>query len=111
MWFQNGGMFQPGCVVSDLVETYLRHPPLVVKGQFGCSHGRAVSYFVESIDSPIGFVATACESWTTFQSGSCLDNDRQLMGQATPPTARGVYYLVTNAESPYALAHSRPSYS
>nr|QJE50405.1 pancreatic lipase-related protein [Diaphanosoma celebensis] len=100
-FYPNGGEFQPGCYLSHLFETY------VTKffrfwGKGGCSHGRAVSYFAESINSDVGFVATSCDSWDAYTNGSCSGNDRLLMGDPTPSTARGVYYLTTNSARPYA---------
>jgi len=75
-----------------------------------CSHNRAVKYFIESINSARGFVATQCESWDVFESGHCDSSPRTaLMGLPAVPTTghqvavAGIYYLRTAAQSPFAL--------
>lgn len=85
-FFPNGGLVQPGC---EGVTTC-------------CSHCRAVDYFTESITSEVGFRAVRCDSWDTFLSGACNENESVLMGEYVPETATGVFYLATNDASPYA---------
>ncbi|KAK4016737.1 hypothetical protein OUZ56_031701 [Daphnia magna] len=85
-FFPNGGLVQPGC---EGVTTC-------------CSHCRAVDYFTESITSEVGFRAVRCDSWDTFLSGACNENESVLMGEYVPETATGVFYLTTNDASPYA---------
>ncbi|KZS04452.1 Pancreatic lipase-related 2-like protein [Daphnia magna] len=63
-FFPNGGLVQPGC---EGVTTC-------------CSHCRAVDYFTESITSEVGFRAVRCDSWDTFLSGACNQNESVLMG-------------------------------
>merc|ERR1712137_156269 len=106
-FFPNGGEFQPGCLLPLGFESVLgfngRLPSDSLNNpRGGCSHGRAVSYFAESINSAAGFVATACESWQAYQNGTCAGNEQLLMGEPTPTTATGVFYLATNSRSPYA---------
>lgn len=85
----NGGYDfpQPGCV-NTTIEC--------------CSHCRSVYLWAESITSTIGFRSLKCDSYQSFQSGECDNNDVAYMGNPAANTARGYYYLYTNANSPYA---------
>ncbi|XP_063218396.1 lipase member H-like [Bacillus rossius redtenbacheri] len=67
-----------------------------------CSHVRALYYFEESITSKVGFRATKCDSWADYESGSCAGHATVLMGEPTPASTRGVYYLHTASSSPFA---------
>jgi len=91
-FFVNGGASQPGCGIisggfTDLIK--------------GCSHGRALEYFTESINSPVGFTAELCDSWRDFTSGKCHGTTNQ-MGEPIDDSNWGVFYSATNKESPYA---------
>ncbi|XP_034257115.1 pancreatic triacylglycerol lipase-like [Thrips palmi] len=88
-YYPNGGTpMQPGCCcAAELAEA--------------CSHGRSYQFFAESIRSK-DFVGLACESWEGFYNGSCADGATAVMGEHTPHTTRGVYYLTTNDEAPFA---------
>lgn len=66
-YYPNGGSRQPGCGL-DLVGT--------------CAHGRAYSYFAESIISS-GFYSLLCDSYSSFSNGKCQNNDRSLLGGLT----------------------------
>ncbi|XP_046645359.1 pancreatic lipase-related protein 3-like [Daphnia pulicaria] len=92
-FYPNGGQFQPGC--SEL--------GLTAQGRGGCDHGRSVTYFTESILSDVGFRAVECATEEDFVAGLCDDNQAVFMGDPTPTTARGIYYLRTSDKQPYAL--------
>ncbi|BES94214.1 Lipase [Nesidiocoris tenuis] len=91
-FYPNGGTPpQPGCF--DMSQPWQL---------IGCSHARSYYYYIESISDPDGFPAVKCDSWGQFKSGSCENNTKIFMGDATPPTARGIYYLETNSQAPFA---------
>lgn len=46
----------------------------------GCSHRKAVFYYIESVNSNFGFVATQCHSWIGFISGMCQNHHHTQMG-------------------------------
>lgn len=66
-----------------------------------CSHGRSNEFVIESILYPRGFPAVECDSWKDFKSKRCEDNVLAYMGEGTDNSTRGIFYLDTNAESPY----------
>ncbi|CAL8131410.1 unnamed protein product [Orchesella dallaii] len=85
-FYPNSGKDQPGCPNFD----------------FGaCSHSRSYGYLGESIGRPTAFPSCKCDSWEDYDSGRCTCLDQAPMGWETPRTTRGVYYLRTNANSPY----------
>ncbi|CAL8131408.1 unnamed protein product [Orchesella dallaii] len=85
-FYPNSGKNQPGCGVDA----------------FGaCSHGRANDFFVESIGSQSAFSSCKCNNWDEYSSGRCLCLDQEYMGWSTPSSARGLFYLRTNANPPY----------
>ncbi|CAL8104003.1 unnamed protein product [Orchesella dallaii] len=86
-WYPNGGLTQPGCGV-DLTGS--------------CAHSRAPAFFLEGLLSQTEFRGVKCTSWNNFTGGLCDDNEVGVMGYSTPDTTTGVFYLRTNAESPFA---------
>lgn len=88
-FFPNGGKAtQPGCdFSSDFVGA--------------CSHGRSYRYFAESVFITNGFMAFECKSWDDFVSKNC-NGDPLPMGEATPNTANGTYFLETTGGPRYA---------
>lgn len=92
-FYPNGGADQPGCF----------HLGNETATRSNCDHARAPRYFSESVTSEIGFRAVLCDSYDSFLAGECDGNPSVLMGDPTPSTARGIYYLATNSKSPYAL--------
>jgi len=94
-FYPNGGSSQPGCGII--------HSGGFIDFMQSCSHNRAFGYFVESIGSLVGFNALLCDSWEEFKNGSCDSNESVLMGYPTPETTRGVFYLATKGERPYAI--------
>lgn len=61
-YYPNGGNNQNGC-----------------NGNGGCSHGRSIDYYVESINSN-KFVAKQCASYSAFTSGQCKSHASSVMG-------------------------------
>ncbi|XP_075156351.1 phospholipase A1-like isoform X2 [Haematobia irritans] len=78
------GPIKPGCI------------------QFGCSHSRAVDYYIESIypDSQFNFMATRCNSLTSLNRGRC-EGPFNLMGFASSPYLKGNYFLNVNTKYPF----------
>lgn len=66
-----------------------------------CSHNRAWRYYVESINNPWGFPATRCLRWRP-NLRSCTWKKDAVMGFATDPRTRGIFYLRTNSRTPFA---------
>ncbi|XP_046388163.1 uncharacterized protein LOC124157471 [Ischnura elegans] len=91
-FYVNGGTSQPGCT-GGIYET------------LACDHQKVTPYFIESITSERGFWATPCSNLLLYLVGWCTTTDRSKlikMGEDVPPSARGIYYLETNARKPYA---------
>ncbi|XP_058458150.1 lipase member H-like [Malaya genurostris] len=90
-FYPNGGRTQPGCGPDT---------------GGGCAHGRAPTFFIESIATSIPFRATRCASYDEILEGLCTPSgDDANMGGEPSNQGRdvsGVYYLKTNAESPFA---------
>jgi len=94
-FYPNKGRDQPGCEgLPDIGGA--------------CSHSRCYEYFSESIQNDL-FKACRCndDAWDPegddkFTSCSC-DKGEANLGEWTSSDARGIYYLETNAQSPYAI--------
>jgi len=88
-YYPNFGSQQPGCGVD-------------LSGN--CAHGRAYEFFAESVTTSVGFWGTLCASYTEITQGRCTSSGaRQLMGgEPSTRTARGNYWMETNAASPFA---------
>lgn len=74
-------------------------PPCVT--QPGCDHDIGIYYFLESVENPIGFVATKCDSYESYLAGLCEGNDQVTLG-GDLLGHEGDYYFLTNAEKPYS---------
>lgn len=81
----NWGTSQPGCLTSV------------------CGHERSNFFYAESILSD-GFVANRCSGWDSIVNRSCPPGQGTAVmgGDAAKPGAHGVFFLATNAESPFA---------
>uniref|UniRef100_A0A0K8T9W1 Lipase domain-containing protein n=1 Tax=Lygus hesperus TaxID=30085 RepID=A0A0K8T9W1_LYGHE len=91
-FFPNGvGTSQPGCYRED-----------IIMGS-SCGHSRVVEYFIESIKPQSAFDVHICEGVPKVESPPrCWPTTRTLMGEYANPEASGMFYLKTNAESPYS---------
>lgn len=90
-FYPNYGKSQPGCGI-DLTGS--------------CAHGRAYEFFSESITSQTGFWAKQCGSYAEIKNGNCITTGKTsiLGGDPMQTTkASGIYHLVTNTKSPFAL--------
>lgn len=56
---------------------------------------------MESLENPLGFVATKCDSYENYIEGRCDGNDRVTLG-GDLGGREGDYYFETNAEPPYS---------
>jgi len=90
-FYPNKGRNQPGCFEAV--------------GE--CSHSRCYQYYAESVQSD-AFTACKCNdnAWDPdtndkFTSCDCAKGSAK-MGEWTPSSASGVYYLTTNNRSPFA---------
>lgn len=70
-----------------------------------CSHQRAPQYFLESINSALGFWGWHCQSYFHFLLGLCPYNNNKLMvaGEHCDVKTKGMFLVQTNAESPFAV--------
>lgn len=72
-----------------------------------CSHGRSHQYYAESILNSKSFTAYPCHSYEEYNTGKCKKENGIHMGDATPNTARGIYYLKTSDSSPYSQGRKK----
>lgn len=91
-FYVNGGTSQPGCASDSIIQT------------LSCDHTKVTPYFIESINSNVGFWSTPCTNRFYFNLGLCdpPESEYVLMGEHVTHKARGIYYLHTNAKKPYA---------
>ncbi|CAG7786781.1 unnamed protein product [Allacma fusca] len=92
-FYPNGGSLQPGCPGGVLS----------FSENFRCSHRRALTYFQESITSPLAFPACRCNSWLELSTANCNCEISQVtfMGEHIPFDAEGMYYVRTKTEFPF----------
>jgi hypothetical protein len=74
---------------------------------FGCSHGKSIDYFTESILKPNAFKSKACptgpEDNCCRQGLSyCGVSVNQYMGFNVNKTLSGSFFVETNSKSPYS---------
>lgn len=87
-FYPNGGKEQPGCP-SYLIST--------------CAHFRAVEFWAESIETPIGFWSRKCSSYASVTSSGCTESGQpRLLGGEVPQKAHGIYWLSTHSAEPFA---------
>ncbi|KAL7292966.1 hypothetical protein TKK_0013417 [Trichogramma kaykai] len=91
-FYVNGGSSQPGCATTSLLQT------------LSCDHTKVTPYYIESITTKVGFWAAPCPNLFSYLIGLCDPNEDDYipMGEDTPHSARGIFYLSTNAHKPYA---------
>jgi hypothetical protein len=84
-FYPNWGLTQPGC---DL--------------DVGCDHHRATEFYTESVNSD-RFLARQCESFDEIEAENCSGTEVVAsLGGDYSKTVRGVFFLETNAASPFA---------
>ncbi|XP_018564368.1 uncharacterized protein LOC108905824 [Anoplophora glabripennis] len=89
-FYINGGVIQPGCWAE--------------RRFFACNHHRAPLYYAESVNTEKGFFGWPCPSYLQYLLGRCPPKDPQIMiGEFISPHARGVYLVITESVSPYAV--------
>uniref|UniRef100_A0AAR5QD27 Lipase domain-containing protein n=1 Tax=Dendroctonus ponderosae TaxID=77166 RepID=A0AAR5QD27_DENPD len=91
-FYINGGSSQPGCGSDTIFKT------------LACDHTKVTPYFIESIISKKGFWAYPCPTLISFMLNWCSPNEQDyvLMGEHVSHQARGVYYVRTHADPPWA---------
>ncbi|XP_014275628.1 lipase member H [Halyomorpha halys] len=70
-----------------------------------CSHTRSQYLYLESLENKKAFPAVPCPSWDDFENNkkSCDLGKKVYMGEGLSRSAKGVYYLETNKQSPFGL--------
>lgn len=111
-FYMNGGVYQPGCasngnskqdlnkLVNNISKVKMSHALDILS----CSHHRCPNYFMESIQSSVGFYGWKCQSYFYYVLGFCPFNDKDLMlaGEDCKLSSRGLFLVDTNSESPFA---------
>lgn len=104
----NPGVFGKENPVGD-VDFYAEGLAPIKPGckQFGCSHGRALEYFTESVypGNEENFLGVRCTSLTKLKNGFC-NGPKFPMGLAVPFNLAGNYFLPVNAQKPYGKNHN-----
>ncbi|KAK9881656.1 hypothetical protein WA026_017174 [Henosepilachna vigintioctopunctata] len=89
-FYMNGGFSQPFCKNRP-------RPPL-------CSHFMSGIYFAESIYNQRKFIGIECKDlFPNLVLKTCSTDKRAVMGEYVNRFARGIYYVDTAAEPPFAL--------
>lgn len=91
-FWPNGGLWQPGCLTAL------------------CSHGRAVEYYVESIQNN-AFHGLECPTRNTANAASCTIQPGAWMGGDGinfDKNLRGSFFMPTNNNAPFAQGPTRP---
>ncbi|GAB0092138.1 phospholipase A1 [Sergentomyia squamirostris] len=89
-FYPNGGGSQPGCGID-------------IAGN--CAHSRAHQFFAESITTDRGFWSRQCRGHGDIVNGNCvaIGLDTLMGGEPSNINARGVFWLRTNNNSPFAM--------
>lgn len=66
-----------------------------------CSHTRSYNLFGESINSK-EFIAKECSTYRKYKTGACEQFQSAIMGENVDQSVRGVFYLTTNGDQPFA---------
>jgi hypothetical protein len=84
-FYPNWGVTQPGCELD-----------------VGCDHHRATEFYTESVNSNM-FIARQCISFEEIETESCPGHGTfDVLGGDYAKDTRGVFFLETNAEAPFA---------
>lgn len=110
-FYVNGGKFQPMCPGLSTIIGQLLGGNADPTKDVGCSHSKAVDYFIESIRSPCPFIGFNCDSEDAFDRAdcsSCANNKCSAMGYFTLNfKGRGSMYLKTTLNSPFCGYHHK----
>ncbi|KYQ50598.1 Vesicular glutamate transporter 2 [Trachymyrmex zeteki] len=105
-FYVNGGSSQPGCATSSILQLLSSGGKLKISSveTLSCDHTKVTPYYIESITTKKGFWAAPCANLFSYLIGWCNPKKDEyiLMGEDSPHTARGIFYLSTNAHKPYA---------
>lgn len=87
--YPNFGRTQPGCGVD---------------AAGSCAHSRAWEFFAESITTNTHFTARLCRNHADIANNNCVSSGtaRRMGGEPLTTAARGVYWMSTNANAPFA---------
>ncbi|XP_078337274.1 pancreatic lipase-related protein 2-like [Crassostrea virginica] len=104
-FYPNGGTRQPGCQSNWMqsIHPFLSGRINVMMNNVGCSHSRAIHFFIESINSACEFRAYRCTTHLSIPKTcalSCAQGCNR-MGYHATKTKPGRFYLKTNAAPPY----------
>uniref|UniRef100_A0A1B0CWC2 Lipase domain-containing protein n=1 Tax=Lutzomyia longipalpis TaxID=7200 RepID=A0A1B0CWC2_LUTLO len=95
----------------DFYPNYGTHQPdCPIIGHFICSHSRSYIYFAESITTATGFWARQCGDYNDILNENCTTTNAVyavMGGEPVKKKTRGIFWLSTNGESPFA--QGRPS--
>ncbi|XP_046330859.2 pancreatic lipase-related protein 2-like isoform X2 [Haliotis rufescens] len=105
-YYPNGGVDQPGCP-----RHHGHHFINLITGSFpkltdgaACSHNRAVSFFISSINNRCQYTSHPCVNQNTYDRGhcnTCAPHGCQHMGYHASPAHHGRFYLKTSAQAPH----------
>ncbi|KAL7305252.1 hypothetical protein TKK_0002390 [Trichogramma kaykai] len=100
-FYPNGGIRrQPGCNIENIVSMGIN---MLLNRYITCSHNRAWRFYAESVTNPLGFPASRCPKWRPeMWRVNCPWRPEALMGFAASPQRIGMFYLRTNADTPFA---------
>jgi len=74
-------------------------------GNPSCNHHRATEYYSESINTDL-FIAEQCAGYEDIEAENCSGTGIfGMLGGDQPKNISGVFYLKTNAESPFAASN------
>ncbi|XP_046602698.1 inactive pancreatic lipase-related protein 1 isoform X2 [Neodiprion lecontei] len=99
-FYPNGGRpTQPGCTADNIIFDGITR---VLNQYIACGHNRAWQFYAESVGDPNGFPASRCSRWRIEIPGNCTWTPDARMGFAADSRIRGMFYLRTNAQPPFA---------
>ncbi|XP_048509444.1 pancreatic lipase-related protein 2 isoform X2 [Athalia rosae] len=99
-FYPNGGRPpQPGCATDNVIYSGIIR---IINQYIACGHNRAWRFYAESVNNPNGFPGSRCIRWRPEIRGNCSWTPDALMGFGADRRIRGMFYLRTNAQPPYA---------
>ncbi|KAL3269422.1 hypothetical protein HHI36_008492 [Cryptolaemus montrouzieri] len=90
-FYPNFGKDQPGCPEHQVDES--------------AHHIRAIKYFEESIESADfkAYPANISQNGYDYKLDVNFQGEKVVIGEHTPPTARGIFYFKTNDREPFLI--------